>query len=168
MRAWLALGLAAIVAAGCLDDGASLFVPGQETRAAAETDTYPGLSLQGTLQVGHSAVVEATAANNGTRTYKVETGCSTPWDSTLWDATGSQMDIQAPQVQCMSFALRDFAPGKTETHTFTWNGTLWNHDSHRYDRAPAGTYTWSIRFVAYQPDGVALKRFDLDFPITVR
>lgn len=137
----------------------------QETRLAPESAEFPGLLVQGTLRVTDAGVVvQATASNQGNRTYQVETGCGTPWEALLFRGE-DRLDLHEPRARCLAFSLTEFEPATQLNFSATWDGTMWDERSGRQIAAPAGDYDFSIRFVAYQQERI--KRADLDFPVTV-
>ena len=167
MRA-AAVALAALFLVGCTTPSGTGPFPAQHMALAVpETDSYPGLRVTGFLDgEGHELTVQASAKNEGDRTYSVETGCTTPWSEEL-RSDRETLPMREPTATCLAYALRDFAPGEEITREFVWDGKVWSNGNGYTDARP-GDYVWSIRFVAYSPDGSALKRFDLDFPVTVQ
>lgn len=155
---------------GCLSPDAAVFPVHHETREAGGSDLFPGLVVRGTLQgSGEALQVEVLARNDGPRTYRVETGCTTPWTEVVYQGE-TDLQHRRPVATCLAFAVRDFAPGDNLTYTAEWTGILYDADSDTFHRAPAGTYTWSVRFLAYSGDdgAASVKRFDLDFDVTVQ
>lgn len=137
----------------------------EEIRQAPESTEFPGLVVVGALRVTpDGVVVDATARNDGNRTYQVETGCTTPWTALLFRGD-ERLETQRPTARCAAFALRDFVPGETLTFNATWDGTIWDATAARQIAAPRGEYEFSIRFVAYHEERI--RRADLDFQVTV-
>lgn len=167
-RRAVALLLLGLLMAGCSQSGVAPPLRAQaQTLEVPESPQYPGIVVRGTLgQEGQDLVVHATARNGGDRTYQVETGCSSPWGEALFRGNDS-VPMRRPVAECTSFALAPFAPGDERTYIARWDGRVYEARSGRLVPAPAGGYDWSVRFVAYDPNGTALKRFDLDFPVTV-
>jgi hypothetical protein len=165
----LALVLAGLLLSGCT--AAPVAHPPlsakAETRQVPESQMYPGIVVRGTLGVnGDRLAVSAVARNEGSRTFQVEAGCSHPWGEVLFHSNDT-IQMRVPTAQCDAFALTDFAPGDELPFDVSWDGRVWDEDAHRLVSAEPGQYTWSLRFVAYQPDGTSAKRFDLDFEVTV-
>lgn len=168
MRAAIVLLLPLALLAGCVG---SLDRP--TLRAAAVTlqtepsEGYPGLVVTGHISgVEEGLRVQAVARNGGNRTYQVETGCSSPWSQQLFFGD-DPVELREPGVRCDSFKLRPFAPGDESAYDVRWDGRVWDPDAQRMTKALPGEHTWSIRFVAYPPEALAAKRFDLDFEVTV-
>lgn len=132
------------------------------------SEEYPGVVVRGFLGgTDRGLRVQAEARNDGNVTYKVETGCTTPWRDTLYFGNDT-VPFRQPEPRCDAFALRSFAPGDDLDYDVEWDGRVWDQDANRMVKAQPGNYTWSVRFVAYQ-DGASTgaKRFDLDFEVTV-
>ncbi|MEK6975379.1 MAG: hypothetical protein AABY18_03445 [Candidatus Thermoplasmatota archaeon] len=166
MRA-AAAGLVVFLLVGCLADGPPTLQARNETIEVPESPNYPGLSVRGTLDAQDDRLtIAAVARNTGNRTYQVETGCGTPWSVELFRGE-ERLELREPQVRCLAFSLTQFGPGAQATFETAWDGTVWNADQERQVEATPGDYVWSVRFVAYHPDGAQLKRFDLDFNVTV-
>lgn len=159
--------LVALLFAGCIADPPPTLKARAETREVPDSPEYPGLTLRGTLSVdGDRLTVDAVARNDGNRTYKVESGCGTPWLVELFRGE-ERLEMREPQPRCLAYSLTEFAPGTSMEFTTSWSGTYWEPDERRQVDAPPGDYVWSVRFVAYHPDGFQLKRLDLDFNVTV-
>lgn len=162
-----------VLVAGCADPAADdapangPFAAHDEERLVPQTANYTGLVVRGKV-TGEGARLDlaATASNDGPRTYRVETGCGEPWREELL-RDGERLQMREPVVRCLAFALRDFRPGDFIPFKRTWNGTLWE-DGRGYVPAAPGDYVWAAQFVAYKSSDGDLKRFDLDFSVTVR
>jgi hypothetical protein len=166
VRATLAV-LVVLLFAGCLADGPPTLKARAETQEVPDSPDYPGLTLRGTMSVdGDHLTINAMAHNDGNWTYKVESGCNTPWSVELFRGD-ERLEMQEPQPRCLAYALTEFAPGTSMVFSTSWSGTYWEPDEDRQVDAPPGDYVWSVRFVAYHPDGFQLKRLDLDFDVTV-
>ena len=166
MRAVLAV-LVVLLFAGCVADGPPTLRAANETREVPESPNYPGLTLRGTLSAeGDRLWIKAVANNTGNWTYKVEAVCGGPWTAELFRGD-ERMELHAPEPQCLAFALADFGPNSSMPYLTDWDGTVWHPDLERQVDARPGEYVWSLRFVAYHPDGYQLKRYDLDFEVTV-
>lgn len=168
----LAVLVWAFLVAGCstpaTPEGDGPFAAHHEERQVPETASYSGLHVEGILDGGGARLkLDAEARNDGSRTYKVETGCGSPWNEELLQ-DGERLQMREPMVRCLAFSLRDFPPGDRIEYHGDWNGTLWDDQEGGYVAAPAGEYLWSAQFIAYSDQSGALKRFDLDFPVTVR
>jgi hypothetical protein len=163
-----AFAVVTLFVVGCTTpSGAGPFPAQHVALEVPETASYPGLRVTGSLDgAGHKLTVQASADNEGNRTYRVETGCTTPWSEDLRSDRETLL-MREPTATCLAYALSDYAPGEEITREFVWDGKVWSNGNGYTDARP-GDYVWSIRFVAYSPDGAALKRFDLDFPVTVR
>ena len=170
--ALLALLLAAPLAlAGCVSFGRHVeFPPHQETQTAGDSSAFPGLTARATLNgTGDRLTIVAFVQNAGNVTYRVETGCGTPWDDQLFDGD-EVLPLRQPVLRCAALSFASLPPGLSTTNSFSWNGTVWDADDERYEPVPRGDYVWSVRFVAYAPEnstGPAFKRFELDFDVTV-
>lgn len=163
-QALLAAALGALLLSGCTGGPPALAVR-NETIVVPASPNYPGLVVEGTLDVqGDTLVVDAVARNDGNRTYRVEVECG-PWQEEVY--RGEERLPKDEPEDCTGFTLASLAPGTSLAYDTTWDGKVWDEGSDRRLYAPDGAYVWSIRFVAYHPDGVQLKRFDLDFNVTV-
>jgi hypothetical protein len=173
MRAVLILAmLGVLLLAGCTTPSrpapGSGFAYYNITMAVPENPDFPGLEVQGTLQgAGKQLTLRATATNNGSNTYRVETGCGIPWHETLYRGE-NLVQMRQPMARCEGFTLRDFSPGDIVHYNLTWNATVWNDASQRYAAADTGPYVWGVQFIASQPDAPRAMRFDLDFNVRVR
>lgn len=168
------LGLLAILGLlllpGCTSPGGATFPVHHETREASPSELFPGLSLRGTLQgSGEALEVTATARNDGPNTYQVETGCTTPWAEVVYQGE-TDLQHRRPVATCAAFALRPFEPGENLSFAANWTGILFDPDTGTFHAAPPGTYTWSVRFLAYSGDmeRASVRRLDLDFDVTVQ
>lgn len=166
MRAFLAV-LAVLLFAGCVANPPPTLTARNETLEVPESPTYPGLTLRGTLDALEDRLtIAARASNDGNWTYKVESVCGGPWTVELFRG-GERLEMHDPGPQCLAFALADFGPNSSLSYTTEWDGTVWDPETRRQVDALPGEYVWSVRFVAYHPDGYQLKRYDLDFNVTV-
>lgn len=163
---WLLL----LLLPGCVSPGPQQFPAHHETREAPASELFPGLSLRGTLQgSGEALQVTATARNDGPQTYQVETGCTTPWTELVYRGE-TDLQHRRPVATCAAFALRPFEPGETVGFVANWTGILFDPETETFHPAPAGSYTWSVRFLAYSGDAerASVRRLDLDFDVTVQ
>lgn len=159
--------LLVLLSAGCVADGPPTLRAANETREVPESPSYPGLTVRGTLSAeGDHLTVDAVARNDGNWTYKVESVCGSPWIVELFRGD-ERLELHEPQARCLAFALADFGPDSSLSFTTDWDGTVWDPELGRQVNAGPGEYVWSVRFVAYHPDGYQLKRYDLDFDVTV-
>ena len=166
VRAFLAI-LIVLLFAGCIADGPPMLRARAETQEVEESPNYPGLTLRGTLSVtGDKLTITTLATNAGNWTYKVESVCGGPWTVELFQGD-ERREMQKPQTQCRAFELADFGPNASLSFVTDWDGMVWDPDLKRQVDALPGDYEWSVRFVAYHPDGMQLKRLDLDFDVTV-
>ena len=137
---------------------------------SATNPSFSGLMVGGHLTGSGAAVrVEATANNVGERTYRVPSGCGTPWRESMTGPAGA-VSPHSPPAACPSPTYADLASHDYLSHTFEWNGTLWDAASGTYAPAPEGTYTWHVVFDAYSgsgdpPPGHAA--LAMDFQVTV-
>ncbi len=155
---------------GCVSPQETTFPVHHQTHEAGDSELFPGLVVRGTLDgSGEALEVTAVARNDGPRTYRVETGCTTPWTEVVFQGE-TTLRHRRPVATCLAFAVREFAPGENLTSTSEWTGILYDEGSKTFHRAPAGNYTWSVRFLAYSGDdgAASVKRFDLDFEVTVQ
>lgn len=167
---WAVLCL--LVLSGCIADPAERppLSARPVTLQVPESPEYAGIVVHGSLSVGKDAVhVAALARNEGDRTYRVETGCSTPWSEELFRGDRERVGLREPAAQCEAFMLTDFAPGDERPFNVDWDGRVWDEGLQDLVPAEPGEYTWALRFVAYNPASgdAQLKRFDLDFDVTV-
>jgi hypothetical protein len=166
VRAFLAV-LVVLLVAGCLADGPPTLRARNETLEVPESPSYPGLTLRGALDVaGSQLAIDAVARNGGNWTYRVEAVCGGPWTVELF-RDGERLEMHDPGPQCLAYALEDFGPNASLSFSTQWDGTVWDAEERRQVDALPGEYVWSVRFVAYHPDGYQLKRYDLDFNVTV-
>lgn len=171
MQRLAVLALAALLS-GCLADPVErprLSAPAV-TLQVPESPEYAGLVVRGTISGTHDGLrIDAVARNEGDRTYRVETGCTTPWTEELFRGDRERVTLREPRAQCDAFMLTDLEPGDERAYRAEWDGRVWDPDIEELVPAAPGEYVWEVRFVAYNPASgdAQLKRFDLDFDVTV-
>jgi hypothetical protein len=146
------------------------FGPHDQEGSATDPD-FSGLMVGGQLTGSGAAVrVEATANNVGERSYRVPSGCGTPWHESMTGPAGSAATPRPPPAACPSPTYADLAAHDYLSHTFEWNGTLWDAASGTYVPAPEGTYSWHVVFDVYSGSGdppTEHAALAMDFQVTV-
>lgn len=158
---------------GCVAPFSSGLFPDHSEAASATNPKYPGIRVEGTVEgTGSELRADAMARNAGTRTYRIiSPTCGQPWGETMTGPSGN-VDPHEPMVRCSAFILAEFRPGDQEPFNLAWNGTLWEHGTHRFVRAPQGSYAWRLSFEVFRNggggEGGERDYFQLDFPVKVR
>ncbi len=131
---------------GCAAPAGPSFGPSTDSHETLSQSTPPFKLVGETTPQGNTTTLVVTASPPANAAFRIETGCSDPWDEALVDAQGRAWQFEEPVAQCAAFGLRDWT--QPEVFSSGWDGSVW--DGSQYVAAPEGTYTWTISFTAYQ------------------
>lgn len=169
VASWPAASLLVLSAlAGCLlveDDASSA-----PTRSNA-IGTHPGLpGVRVFVNITHDEDehhVEATAVNEGSRSYKVRGLCEPPWTERLQDEGGRAFQGGEPTFHCEAIRWDDFAPGSRLPYESWWNETRWDSSRERVEPAERGSYIWTIAFRAAEAEDEPESTIPVDLDVVV-
>jgi hypothetical protein len=101
-------------------------------------------------QRGHDHVLDATATNDGDRTYWLSSSCgNNPWGEGLLDHRGMQLTPRKPPPptwssdDCNACDVQEFSPGAILPYHVVFNETFWHPDGYPVQARP-GVYQWVV------------------------
>ncbi|MGB1696988.1 MAG: hypothetical protein ACPHK8_01155 [Thermoplasmatota archaeon] len=137
------------------------FAP-QGTQLENATDELSLVGVFDTCEEGYC--MELAATNEGSQTWHVETGCSTPFRDEMHQE-GKFVAHREPHFQCLGFGTTPFGAGESINQTFVWDGQVWDDET----AAPgSGAYQWTGTFTAYsEPLGEEQQKLSVTFTVVL-